>query len=147
MLYNSMVWYGVISESDYSPTQIALTITNTLLTLNFSVNFLLYCYALRDFRNTLTAMVKRHSPSSTLANCQQNGQFRSRFRPGWSWSELDDLSSLASYLDRSESEVIGSLLWFSRQYVVIIRFNIITYKEMFQFSIINRLHLEFNSEI
>ncbi|KAI0223877.1 hypothetical protein LSAT2_025032 [Lamellibrachia satsuma] len=46
-----------LSDASYYRFQLTLVITNTMLLVNFSVNFLLYCYALRDFRKTLANMV------------------------------------------------------------------------------------------
>ncbi|KAK2148544.1 hypothetical protein NP493_528g00030 [Ridgeia piscesae] len=45
------------SHKAYYRFQLTLVITNTMLAFNFAVNFLLYCYALRDFRKTLMNMV------------------------------------------------------------------------------------------
>ena len=43
---------------------LAIVISNTLLALNFAVNFMLYCYAIRDFRKTLANMVRSRGTSS-----------------------------------------------------------------------------------
>ena len=47
----------LMSDRSYYRFQLSIVITNTLLGLNFAVNFLLYCYAIRDFRKTLANMV------------------------------------------------------------------------------------------
>ncbi|KAK2178751.1 hypothetical protein NP493_528g00031 [Ridgeia piscesae] len=53
-----------LSLTSYYRFQLAVVVTNTMLVVNFAINFLLYCYALRDFRKTLANMVRSRGPSS-----------------------------------------------------------------------------------
>ena len=46
-----------MSDRSHYRFHLSIIITNTLLGLNFAVNFLLYCYAIRDFRKTIANMV------------------------------------------------------------------------------------------
>ncbi|KAI0213272.1 hypothetical protein LSAT2_001710 [Lamellibrachia satsuma] len=53
-----------LSDASYYQFQLTLVITNTMLAVNFAVNFLLYCYALRDFRKTLANMIRSRGPAN-----------------------------------------------------------------------------------
>lgn len=53
-----------MTHAEYLRFQLALFISNTLLAVNFAFNFLLYCYAIRDFRKTLANMVRSRGTSS-----------------------------------------------------------------------------------
>ena len=53
-------FYSEVAEADVLAFDLALSITNVLQTLNFALNFVLYCAVNRHFRRTLTKLVFQH---------------------------------------------------------------------------------------